>query len=138
MKRKWKLLIVALAIIILFIIIDRQFISRDSTGWHLPLSGHVIVLDPGHGGIDGGASSESGALEKDITLKISFKLRDYLQQAGALVLMTREGDHDLASESTERVRSRKVEDLRKRVSLINDSNADAFVSIHLNSRSEER
>lgn len=133
MKKRWKLIGVAIIIIILFIIIDKQFISKDSTGWHLPLSGHVIVIDPGHGGPDGGATSGRGVLEKDIALAISFKLRDYLQQSGALVLMTREGDHDLASESTKRIRSRKVEDLRKRVDLINNSNADAFVSIHLNS-----
>lgn len=133
MKKVVGIIGVAVIITILFIIIDKQFISKDSTGWHLPLSGYVIVIDPGHGGVDGGAISRSGTMEKDITLAISFKLRDYLQQAGALVVMTREGDHDLASESTERIRSRKVEDLRRRVELINESDADVFVSIHLNS-----
>ncbi|MDG5788077.1 N-acetylmuramoyl-L-alanine amidase CwlD [Evansella sp. AB-P1] len=133
MKRLWKLVAIALIIGLLIAIIEIQFLSRSSTGWHLPLSGKVIVIDPGHGGIDGGASSKTGTLEKDVTLQISFLLRDYLQQAGALVLMTREGDYDLASDSTQRVRSRKVEDLRKRVSLINESNSDLFVSIHLNS-----
>lgn len=132
-KRKAvKLVAIAVAIGLLIGIIEVQLSSRNSTGWHLPLSGKVIVIDPGHGGIDGGASSKSGTLEKDVTLELSFLLRDYLQQSGALVLMTREGDHDLASESTQRVRSRKVEDLRKRVSIINESNADLFISIHLN------
>ncbi|ADU28450.1 N-acetylmuramoyl-L-alanine amidase CwlD [Evansella cellulosilytica] len=128
-----KIVAIALALGLLIVVIQIQLSSKNSTGWHLPLSGQVIVIDPGHGGIDGGASSKAGDLEKDITLQISFKLRDYLQESGALVLMTREGDHDLASDSTSRVRSRKAEDLRKRVSLINDSNADLFVSIHLNS-----
>ncbi|MFA9556522.1 N-acetylmuramoyl-L-alanine amidase CwlD [Evansella sp. AB-rgal1] len=132
MKRVWKLIAIAFGIGLIIAVIEMQFISKNSTGWHLPLSGKVIVIDPGHGGIDGGASSKTGTLEKDVTLQISFLLRDYLQQSGALVLMTREGDHDLASESTKRVRSRKVEDLRRRASLINESNGDLFVSIHLN------
>ncbi|UCZ53409.1 N-acetylmuramoyl-L-alanine amidase CwlD [Bacillus shivajii] len=132
MKKAWKYVIGLICLGALLIFIQYQFSSEDSTGWHLPLSGKVIVVDPGHGGIDGGASSKAGDLEKDITLQISFILRDYLQEAGALVLMTREGDHDLAAESTKKIRSRKVEDLRKRVSLINESDADAFVSIHLN------
>ncbi|PYZ95699.1 N-acetylmuramoyl-L-alanine amidase CwlD [Alteribacter lacisalsi] len=98
----------------------------------MPLSGKVVVLDPGHGGIDGGASSRAGDLEKDIALEITFILRDYLQEAGALVLMTREGDHDLAADGTKRIRARKVEDLKRRVELINGSNADLFISLHLN------
>ncbi|SDZ37480.1 N-acetylmuramoyl-L-alanine amidase [Evansella caseinilytica] len=132
-KKVWMLIGIALVIGVLAVIIEYQFISKNSTGWHLPLSGQVIVIDPGHGGVDGGAASRAGDLEKDIALQIGFKLRDYLQESGALVLMTREGDHDLASESTSRVRSRKVEDLRRRVSLINESGADLFISIHLNS-----
>ena len=127
-----KLFAVALVIGILIIVIEHQFTTKDSTGWHLPLSGQVIVLDAGHGGIDGGASSQVGDLEKDISLQITLLLRDYLQESGALVLMTRESDHDLAPDSTKRVRSRKVEDLRKRVSLINESSSDLFISIHLN------
>ncbi|WP_096202076.1 N-acetylmuramoyl-L-alanine amidase CwlD [Bacillus sp. FJAT-45350] len=122
----------ALCVVGLLFIIQFQFISDDSAGWQLPLSGKVIVLDPGHGGIDGGASSKAGLLEKDVTLDISLQLRDYLQEAGALVLMTREEDRDLADDSVKRVRERKVQDLKRRVSLVNDSDADMFVSVHLN------
>ncbi|MBU9720183.1 MULTISPECIES: N-acetylmuramoyl-L-alanine amidase CwlD [Bacillaceae] len=128
----WKLVVLGVSIGLIISLISMYLESRTVTGWALPLSGNVIVLDPGHGGIDGGASSKNGDLEKDIALDISLKLRDYLQEAGALVIMTREGDHDLAAEGTKRVRSRKVEDLKKRVSIINDSNADLFISLHLN------
>lgn len=58
-------------------------------------SGKIILLDPGHGGPDGGAGDKS-ALEKDIALNVSLKVRDFLQQQGALVIMTRESDMDLA------------------------------------------
>lgn len=101
--------------------------------WSLPLAGKVIALDAGHGGPDGGAVSKQGIIEKDINLAVTLYLRDYLQQAGALVVMTREGDYDLASEETKGYSKRKTEDLKKRVRLIEDHRADLFVSIHLNS-----
>lgn len=99
---------------------------------HLPLTGQVILLDPGHGGVDGGAVSKSGLVEKDITLKIALFLRDYLQQGGAYVVLTREQDHDLADENTDRISKRKAEDLMKRVHMIKEKHANTVISIHLN------
>lgn len=123
----------AIAILGLLFVIQYQFKILDSwSTWNLPLSGKVIVLDPGHGGIDGGAVSKSGLVEKDLSLAISMKLRDYLQGAGALVLMTREEDRDLAGDDTSRVRSRKAEDLKRRTDIVNNSGADLFISIHMN------
>ncbi|MDT8862246.1 N-acetylmuramoyl-L-alanine amidase CwlD [Alkalihalobacillus sp. MEB130] len=123
----------ALGVVCLLFIIQYQFVSNSSwSTWNLPLSGKIIVVDPGHGGIDGGAVSKSGILEKDVTLLISEQLRDYLQEAGALVLMTREDDHDLANADTKKVRQRKNEDLRRRAEIVNGSDADMFVSLHLN------
>ncbi|NEU32512.1 N-acetylmuramoyl-L-alanine amidase CwlD [bacterium LRH843] len=123
----------ACAVVCLLFIIQYQFLSNDSwSTWNLPLSGKMIVIDPGHGGMDGGAVSKSGLLEKDLSLEIGERLRDYLQGSGALVLMTREDDHDLAGKGTERVRSRKEEDLKRRVDLVNHSDADLFISIHMN------
>ncbi|WP_078551206.1 N-acetylmuramoyl-L-alanine amidase CwlD [Bacillus alkalicellulosilyticus] len=122
----------ALGVVSLLFIIQYQFLSDDSTSWQLPLSGKVIVVDPGHGGLDGGATSKEGLLEKEVTLDIAFQLRDYLQEAGALVLMTREEDRDLADDDVRRVRDRKVQDLKRRVDMVNDSDADMFISIHLN------
>lgn len=133
MKKWMKGGLFALAILSILFIIQYQFISDDSwSPWNLPLSGKIIVLDPGHGGMDGGAVSKSGILEKDISLAISEQLRDYLQEAGALVLMTREEDRDLAGNDTTKIRQRKVEDLKQRVEIVNDSGADLFVSIHMN------
>ncbi len=123
----------AIGVVCLLSVIQYQFVSNDSWGtWNLPLSGKVIIIDPGHGGIDGGAVSKAGVLEKDVTLAISEQLRDYLQEAGALVLMTREEDRDLADADTQKIRHRKIQDLKRRVEVINESDADLFVSIHLN------
>lgn len=120
-------------VILLFIIFQYQFNSNDSwKTWNLPLSGEVIVLDAGHGGPDGGAVGKDGTLEKDISLNVVLYLRDYLQQEGALVKLTREDDRDLADENTKGYSNRKREDLKERLEIINDSNADFFISLHLN------
>src|SRR5690625_8000063 len=61
------------------------------------------------------------------------KLRDYLQQSGALVYLTREDDTDLAADQTRGLSARKSEDIRNRLQFIHDHEADLFVTIHLNS-----
>jgi N-acetylmuramoyl-L-alanine amidase len=99
----------------------------------IPVSGKVIILDPGHGGVDSGASSQEGLLEDEIALKIALYLRDYLQEAGAFVMMTRETDTDLAPSGTQGLAKRKREDLAKRIQWIQQKNGDVFISIHLNS-----
>ncbi len=127
------------AIIGLLLIIRYQFpVSFSFSTWHLPLSGKVIIIDPGHGGVDGGAISKSGVVEKEITLAISMQLRDYLQEAGALVIMTREEDKDLAGDDRSKNSRRKARDLMERVNIVNNSDADLFVSIHLNAIAEPR
>lgn len=98
-----------------------------------PMSGLVIALDAGHGGADGGAVSKEGIIEKDINLAIVLHLRDYLQQAGALVRLTREGDYDLAAPETKGYARRKTQDLLERADKVKEYKADLAVSIHLNS-----
>jgi N-acetylmuramoyl-L-alanine amidase len=118
--------------VLLLFLFQWQFSDNNSfESWNLPLTGKVIYIDPGHGGPDGGAVG-SDTLEKDISLSISLMIRDYLQEQGALVLLTREEDVDLADENTSGYSRRKAEDLKKRVKLINESEADLFLSIHLN------
>ncbi|MFC4601494.1 N-acetylmuramoyl-L-alanine amidase CwlD [Cohnella hongkongensis] len=107
--------------------------SRTWTHWTLPLSGKVIALDAGHGGADGGAVSREGVIEKDLNLAIVLYLRDYLQQAGALVLLTREGDYDLAAPETRSQARRKTEDLLRRADQVSKQRADMTISIHMNS-----
>jgi N-acetylmuramoyl-L-alanine amidase len=133
MKKGWKISIFTVGLIVLFFILQYDF-SEDNTwnSWNLPLSGKVILIDPGHGGPDGGAG-DAKALEKDIALNISLKLREYLQEQGALVIMTREEDKDLADEATRGYSRRKVEDLKERLEMINQSDIDFFISVHLNS-----
>jgi N-acetylmuramoyl-L-alanine amidase len=131
-KDRFKMTAFAVGLVALFFILQYDFAEHNSwNSWNLPLSGKIILIDPGHGGPDGGAG-DNNALEKDIALSVSLMVRDYLQEQGALVIMTREKDQDLADAATRGYSRRKVEDLKKRLKMINESQADFFVSIHLN------
>ncbi len=134
MSKRTKIIAFTVGLVILFFILQYDYFKTKESwnSWSLPLSGQIILLDPGHGGPDGGAGEE-GALEKDIALSVSKKLRDYLQEQGALVIMTREEDKDLAEDGTRGYSRRKTEDLKRRLNMINESEANFFVSVHLNS-----
>jgi len=128
-----------LALVLTWILLSQSEPAiRSWSYWSLPLSGHTIAIDAGHGGVDGGAVSKQGVVEKDLNLAIALYLRDYLQQAGAVVLMTREIDQDLAGEDTRAFSKRKTEDLLRRVSLIKESKASLAVSVHMNSIPSEK
>ena len=97
----------------------------------LTLLGKIIYLDPGHGGIDSGATSGK-YLEKNLNLEITKKLATALGKKGAIVYLTRDGDYDLSDNNY----SRKRSDLSNRARLINESNCDLYLSIHLNSSTD--
>lgn len=90
----------------------------------------VIVIDPGHGGVDGGTNI-NGILEKDINLSISDKLKTVLEEMGCKVIMTREEDISLDGFNNTS-KSRHKRDLNERIGIINKSNAQLFLSIHVN------
>ncbi|MEY8001663.1 N-acetylmuramoyl-L-alanine amidase CwlD [Clostridium sp. Mt-5] len=92
---------------------------------------NIILIDPGHGGMDSGAVSKDGVMEKEINLKISNKLKDKLLKRGYRVVMTREQDKGLYTEEG-RIRKKKIEDLNNRCKLKKDTECNMFISIHLN------
>ncbi|WP_077324004.1 N-acetylmuramoyl-L-alanine amidase CwlD [Virgibacillus siamensis] len=140
MERFKKVFIWGVGFVILAFLIQYPIKQADSTWktWSLPLAGKTIVLDPGHGGPDGGAVGKDETLEKDIALEIAKKTQDFLQQAGALVYLTRENDTDLADKDTSGLSRRKAEDIRNRLEFIKKKNADFFITIHLNALSSSR
>lgn len=114
--------------------------GKNSTGQDMETAGNaensnqqasetLVVLDAGHGGFDPGKIGINGALEKDINLIISQKVKKYLEDQGIRVIMTRENGGELADS--------KVEDLKARVTSINENSPAIAVSIHQNSYSEE-
>lgn len=114
--------------LLILIISISIFTIINAKAKELPLTGKIIYIDPGHGGIDPG-SIYKNIYEKDINLSICLKLKKELEKSGAQVYLTRDGDYDLSTPNTS---TRKKSDLNNRVRLINDSNAFMYISIHLN------
>lgn len=117
-----------LIILIIFFICVFAVSKVNASVNNLDLLGKVIYIDAGHGGKDSGAVSNK-IIEKDLNLTIAKELYNALGKRGAIVLLTRDGDYDLSSSNY----SRKRSDLYNRAKVINESNANMFISIHLNS-----
>ena len=98
----------------------------------------VIVLDPGHGGEDGGAVSSEGIRECELNLEISLRARDLLRFLGLPVVMTRESDVSIHSPEAETVSEKKISDLKNRVRITENAGFAILVSIHQNMFSEPR
>ena len=119
---KYKIHILFLFIIILCTI---TFVRAEEP----QLLGKIIYIDPGHGGRDPGAIYKE-IRESDINLQISKYLKEELENNGATVYLTRIGDYDLSENNA---KNHKRNDLTARARLINESNCDIYISIHLNS-----
>ncbi|MCM1409796.1 MAG: N-acetylmuramoyl-L-alanine amidase [Lachnospiraceae bacterium] len=93
-----------------------------------------VVIDAGHGGDDPGKVGINQVLEKDVNLSIARKVRQYLEAQDIRVVMTREDENGLYdSDAT----NRKVQDMKRRVALIEEVHPAITVSIHQNSYPEE-
>ena len=98
---------------------------------------HCIVIDPGHGGEDGGATSCTGRLESEYNLAISRKLNDLLHLLGYRTRMTRTSDVSIYS-TGDTIAQKKVSDLKERVRIVNETGNALLVSIHQNQFSDSR
>ena len=96
------------------------------------LNPKVIVVDAGHGGMDGGGVGIDGIPEKDLNLQIAKQLEKALTDKGYHVVMTRTEDISLHEEDKTTVRSQKTSDLKNRAMIANREKAGLFVSIHMN------
>ncbi len=92
----------------------------------------IIIIDAGHGGFDGGAVAPDGTIEKDINLKISSYLQEYLELSGFETVMTRCDDSSLEDDGLNTIRQKKTSDIHNRLKLMNDTDNAIFISIHQN------
>lgn len=90
----------------------------------------VVLIDPGHGGFDGGTTAEDGTIEKHLNLAVALCLRDLLFVCGVPVAMTRDTDVGLEEDSSVSIRQRKVSDMKRRLGMYEI--ADVVISIHQN------
>ncbi len=98
----------------------------------------TIIIDPGHGGFDGGALTNDGFPEKDINLEISIYLKKMLDLWGYNTVITRESDISLEDEGLTTIRQRKKSDIHNRMAVMESIDNAVFVSIHQNHYSVER
>ncbi len=92
----------------------------------------VVMIDPGHGGEDGGALSCTGLKESALNLEISLRLNDLMLLLGHRTILTRTEDVSVADRGLETLSEKKVSDLRNRVSMVNNTPGAVLVSIHQN------
>ena len=96
-------------------------------------SAQTVVIDPGHGGQDGGAVAGDGTKESRINLAISLQLEQLLRFAGVRTELTRREDVMVCDPGLETMRQRKVSDLHNRASFVNGIPNAVLLSIHQNS-----
>ena len=93
----------------------------------------ILILDPGHGGEDGGAVAQDGTIESHINLAIALKAAEIAKFSGVEIRMTREEDISIHDESAHSLREKKVSDLKNRVDLCNSVENGVLISMHQNS-----
>lgn len=93
-----------------------------------------VVIDAGHGGSDPGKVGINGTLEKDVNLEIAMLVKQFLEEDDVKVIMTREDDGGLYDTDAS---NKKVQDMKRRIALIDENNPSVTVSIHQNSYPEE-
>lgn len=98
----------------------------------------VVILDPGHGGMDGGCVAVNGVPEKGINLTIATEVCDILSSLGYQVVMTRDRDISIHDSGIEGVGNQKKSDMDNRLAIINSYEKAVAVSIHQNQFTDPR
>ena len=98
---------------------------------------HCIVIDAGHGGSDGGATSCTGVLESHINLEIALRLEDVFHLLGYDTLMIRRTDESIYTQGNT-IAAQKVSDLKERVRIANETPGAILISLHQNTFSDSK
>ena len=117
-------------------VILARFMSKPLETVAVTKMNFTLVIDAGHGGIDGGAVSASGKLEKDINLAVAKKLEALCKLSGVDCVMTRSEDRLVVDDSVKK--KRKMYDLKNRVAVAEGLESPVFVSIHMNNFPDKR
>ena len=124
--------------VFLAILLSPRLPSAETAASAAPSSELIYILDAGHGGEDGGASSESGSKESGINLSIVLRLEQLMAFCGKETLLTRADDRSIHDPEAESIREKKVSDLRNRVKLVESVERRVLISVHQNSYPDGR
>ena len=134
-KKRITLIMAGIFLSIFIFVFTKENISEQNkyiSTVSLPISGKVIVVDAGHGVPDEGAESSNGTTEAETNLKIALKLQNLLEQSGSTVILTRSDENAIYDLDSKTLKQKKISDIHNRVKIGNESQADIFISIHLN------
>ena len=137
MKRNMTVLVLVSALVILILSAGIRTISPVSlliTDGRSP----VLILDAGHGGEDGGASTAAGDKESDINLAIVLKMEVLFAFLGVETVLTRDADISIYDEGCKTIREKKVSDLKNRASLVQNTPNAMLLSVHQNTFTDSR
>ena len=98
----------------------------------------VIIIDAGHGGFDGGASTDDGYPEKNINLAVSLYLNEYLNLFGFNTILTRDADISLEDNGLTKIKQKKTSDIHNRMKIMQNTENAIFLSIHQNHYSDSK
>ena len=137
-----RLFLIIVPVLICSLILSSSVILKKRLSVHVNTSEKstlpIIILDAGHGGFDGGATANDGTVEKEINLKITLYLREYLNILGFDTIVTREQDVSLEDNPQLSIKSRKTSDIHNRMKIMEQTENALFVSIHQNHYSVEK
>ena len=131
MKHNWKKLAAAV-LLVLIAVCSRYGSLRSQPVLAADQTPCRIVIDPGHGGEDGGATGVAGTRESDLNLAVSLRLQALLRLFGHEPVMVRTTDTAVYSAGAGTISENKVSDIHNRVKLVNDTPGALLVSIHQN------
>ncbi len=131
MKHNWKKLAAAV-LLVLIAVCSRYGSLRSQPVLAADQTPCRIVIDPGHGGEDGGATGVAGTRESDLNLAVSLRLQALLRLFGHEPVMVRTTDTAVYSAGAGTISEKKVSDIHNRVRLVNDTPRALLVSIHQN------
>ena len=124
---------IVLTVVVIVNIADADYAPASNASYY-----PVVIIDAGHGGVDGGAVASDGTLEKDINLDIALRLNDILSEKGFETILTRDGDYSIHDDSADTVRKKKTSDLHNRLKIADNAENAVFVSIHQNYYTESK
>ena len=142
MKRfkNFRLLLPSYILVVCAFVISVVLASRSVTTMveNAPLHNRkCVIIDAGHGGVDGGATSCTGILESHFNLEISTRVNDLLHLLGVETKMIRTDDISVYTEG-ESIAAKKMSDLKERVRIVNETQCGTLVSFHMNHFSDSQ
>lgn len=140
-KKKRQIMLIPIYATILCAVLTIALLGSKSVSVFVensPVNGRkCVIIDAGHGGIDGGAISCSGATESTINLQIALRLDDLMHLIGIHTVMIRTTDESMHTQG-QTIAAKKISDLKQRVNIVNNTANAILVSIHQNHFTDSR